>query len=783
MPNRGLRISHPWVVLGSVCLFFCLGLSGCGVSGSAPAKSVLSAESVLFGLTPVGTAAPVQTVVLDNGGVASLADIQISMSGSAFSQSSNCNGDLLANQSCTISVGFDPAGPGTFAGTLSVSNSATSTPQVISLAGTAAQPGATISANSIVFPATLVGTKSLPPPIGLTNIGPVPLNISGISLSGASSFVESNTCGAVLAAGQSCSVTVGFDPASSGSFTGSLAIFDNAPGSPQTVSLSGTAGVPGVQLSTTAVAFPNTAIGASSSSPITLTSTGIVPLHISSLSATGTNTQYFGATGNCIGTLQPGASCTITTSFTPLTPSNNSVTMAISDDVPGPPQTVALSGATGMSGIHLDYEMMYLPSYGQSLAQGVDALPVATTSQIYDSLMFVGGVVANANNTLSGSEVYASLVPLVEQVWSITPSSPNYLTLYNLIGSTNTGETPLSGALETIKGLMIRENNVHPSDRSYVFVGSSPAQGGKPIVLLSKGSFPYNLLLSEVVAAKGFAQAQGKTFGVPAVTWTQGEGDAVSLPGLVYETPTSVYAAALTNLFNDLNTDIKAITGQTKDVQFIMYQTFGGIATYGPPAFHIAVAQLQVAQTLPNAHVATPAYPLQNYVSYDVHLSSTGSKQLGGYYGKWFKRIVVDGNTAFKALEPSDSSFKTAGNVVSITLPLDQTPIMIDTTNYTSQTGALPNYGFQLTDASGAAVPISVAITGSDTIQVTASESIQTGFTLTYGASPDGVHGGWGNIRDNQGTIDTVSLPGLGANGTALVMPLHNWLRQFSHTF
>jgi hypothetical protein len=244
-----------------------------------------------------------------------------------------------------------------------------------------------------------------------------------------------------------------------------------------------------------------------------------------------------------------------------------------------------------------------------------------------------------------------------------------------------------------------------------------------------------------------------------------------------------VYAAELITLFNDLNTDIKAITGQTEDVQFIMYQTFGGVPAYGPPAFNIAVAQLQVAQTMPNAHVATPAYPIENEDLYDVHLTPSGSKQLGGYYGKWFKRIVVDGNTGFKVLEPNASSFQLSGNTVSIAVPLDQTPLMVDTTNYTSQTGPLPNYGFQLSDASGAAVPITVAISGPATIQITASEDIQTGFTLTYGASPDGVHGGWGNIRDNQGTIDTVSVPGAGVNGAARIMPLHNWLRQFSHTF
>jgi hypothetical protein len=52
--------------------------------------------------------------------------------------------------------------------------------------------------------------------------------------------VASTTCGASLAAGANCSVTVTFSPTATGSVTETLTFVDNAVTSPQVVSLSGT---------------------------------------------------------------------------------------------------------------------------------------------------------------------------------------------------------------------------------------------------------------------------------------------------------------------------------------------------------------------------------------------------------------------------------------------------------------------------------------------------------------------------------------------------------------
>src|SRR5579863_6186969 len=100
-------------------------------------------------------------------------------------------------------------------------------------------PNAALSATSLVFGNELEKTTSPAESITLTNYGTMALNITSITAS--TNFGETNTCGSSLALGASCTISVTFTPGVSGSLSGTLSVTDNAPGSPQTVSLSGTA--------------------------------------------------------------------------------------------------------------------------------------------------------------------------------------------------------------------------------------------------------------------------------------------------------------------------------------------------------------------------------------------------------------------------------------------------------------------------------------------------------------------------------------------------------------
>ena len=92
------------------------------------------------------------------------------------------------------------------------------------------------------FSTTAVGSTSSAKSVTLTNHQSVALTFSSIGVTGPFA-ISSNTCGASLAAGASCSVGVTFTPTATGAATGTLTFTDSAPNSPQTVSLSGTGSI------------------------------------------------------------------------------------------------------------------------------------------------------------------------------------------------------------------------------------------------------------------------------------------------------------------------------------------------------------------------------------------------------------------------------------------------------------------------------------------------------------------------------------------------------------
>jgi len=102
----------------------------------------------------------------------------------------------------------------------------------------AGTPAAVLGA-SPDFAARLVGTSSGGQTNTLTNGGTVALSITSIVAAG--DFTQTNDCGASLAAGTSCSITVTFTPTARGPRPGTLTVTDNAADSPQVATLGGSA--------------------------------------------------------------------------------------------------------------------------------------------------------------------------------------------------------------------------------------------------------------------------------------------------------------------------------------------------------------------------------------------------------------------------------------------------------------------------------------------------------------------------------------------------------------
>lgn len=204
-------------------------------------------------------------------------------------------------------------------------------------------PLVTLSPTSLTFASQAVGTVSPPQMIILTNSGVSTLTITSIVPSG--DYGISSTCPASLAAGKKCSITVSFAPTAAGTRTGTVSVTDNAPGSPQTVSLTGTGIAPSVTLSPTSLTFATQLVSTTSAGQtVTLTNTGTAALTISLISITGTNLTDYLESNTCGSTVAVSGSCTISVAFRPKARGARTASLSIADNAIGSPQTVALSG-------------------------------------------------------------------------------------------------------------------------------------------------------------------------------------------------------------------------------------------------------------------------------------------------------------------------------------------------------------------------------------------------------------------------------------------------------
>ena len=190
--------------------------------------------------------------------------------------------------------------------------------------------------------------------ITVTNIGTAPVTINQPLISivqggNSNEFVAVNLCPTPLAAGKSCTIAIGFV---AGPFytpqTATLQIMDNAPGSPQPVTLSALVIDPLASFSPASLAFGTVKHATSSTLNVTLSNPGATPLIFTGagIKVTGANATAFVQSNNCGSSLAAHAKCTIAVKFTPPTTGtfNASLTVVDNAQAGSGTQTVPLSG-------------------------------------------------------------------------------------------------------------------------------------------------------------------------------------------------------------------------------------------------------------------------------------------------------------------------------------------------------------------------------------------------------------------------------------------------------
>lgn len=218
-----------------------------GVTGTGISNVTLSPTSITFANTAIGVSSPATTITLTNNtGVSlTLSTPAVTVTGPFVSTTgTTCTpGLVIANLgTCIIDASFKPKVAGFVTGTISVGDTNVTSPQSVALQGT----GSDIKfvPASVTFATTPDGT-TVSTTVSVTNVGTTTVTFTGAEISGANSadFGESSgnpPCSGSLAAAATCTFTVTFDPSKVGKEIATYKLYDNSPGSPQSLALTGT---------------------------------------------------------------------------------------------------------------------------------------------------------------------------------------------------------------------------------------------------------------------------------------------------------------------------------------------------------------------------------------------------------------------------------------------------------------------------------------------------------------------------------------------------------------
>lgn len=389
----------------------------------------------------------------------------------------------------------------------------------------------------------------------------------------------------------------------------------------------------------------------------------------------------------------------------------------------------------------------YMASFGQSRAMGGGSgstLPVITTAQEYDSLQFNGGARWWVGVQTS-AEDHASFAPLVET------ANGNY------------GETPASGMAKGFVESFIGRTGLSSANKGFAALASAPAQPGTNIAGLSKGTSYYARIIDDVTYGKALADADGLPFSTPMISWIHGSADYSGTPATQ-----AGYFADLGQLHNDLDSDMREITGRAARIPLIIAQ-IESHAYYGVDPT-VALAQLQYHNEGNLGFISTPMYIFEYGTGSDadaLHLTASGSKHIGLWQGFVGERVAA--GLGWDCLQPTahyiDGRFVVLRFATEHGLSLD--------TSLVTDPG---NYGFDALDPAGNPLAFDAApqVMGEELVLFSFASSVAAGTRIRaahftdytpispYTAVRSGpTYGARCCLRDNMGDEFTLDPTGL----------------------
>lgn len=379
------------------------------------------------------------------------------------------------------------------------------------------------------------------------------------------------------------------------------------------------------------------------------------------------------------------------------------------------------------------FEWVGIIGTGQSLGVGCQSSAMSTTQPFKNVMLRDQG--PDPKYPINGAATAQwSLVPLVEPIrmhvagyGADDAQYPNNI----CITDGSYGETPHSGFANTLSALWAARGN-----GDYVTAHSVVARGGACLAQINKldstgGGRTYAAGISEARVFKKMADQAGKSYGVAAVILTHGECDSQNPPF------NPMYGSQLYQLYSDYNTDIKAVTGQTRDVVLLASQQSGLPAGLDGPNVQL----WRAGNDHPGKIVCTG--PKYAYGDYGVHLPGAPAyERLGEKYAEVFDYVVNRG-APWKPVGPN--KIVRAGAVITLTFDVPNPPLVWDThlvpPHQKMHTGWANGRGFEVIDGGSNEIAIaSSEIRGNDVI-LTLAANPASALTVSYGLTQDG--DGW----------------------------------------
>ncbi|MBL8521020.1 MAG: choice-of-anchor D domain-containing protein [Betaproteobacteria bacterium] len=422
-------------------------------------------------------------------------------------------GSIPAMGSCTLVFGTQSAVAGAYVVDVladdlatTIGNNANTSTATLMVAATS--PTVVLSNGALGFGSRTVNTTSPPTVVTLTNGGTANLIISSITAAG--DFGYTTTCPIltppIAPLAPACNLNITFTPLTVGALVGSITIASNAPGSPHTITLTGTGApvaVPGILVSATTVNVGSGVVGTIlPQQNVVITNTGFATLNLTSVTVTGAAFSRITPAGftppNCGASVAPSATCQIAIACNPLALGVNTGQVSIAHNATGSPAVVALT-CTGLALPVPQIGLSGALDFGDQILNTPSAARNVTITNTGTAAMTISGVTitgANANQfSLTGQCASLAVGASCTLAVTFTPTSTGAKSAVISIASNaqnaaSAGGIALSGngvlAPRPVVGLSLTAIGYGNS----IFGGASTAQS---ILLKNEGGLPLNI--------------------------------------------------------------------------------------------------------------------------------------------------------------------------------------------------------------------------------------------------------------------------------------------------